>query len=503
MADSIQHTDRRQLQQIIVGLTEGIILINPDQAIAWANDTALTMHGVGSVEELGSTVSDYRDRFELRYRNRHKLPPGDYPMDRVVSGEQFTGVIVEVGRPGEEKRWVHQVRSLVLTNTEGQPDCLVLVVQDETERFRAENRFEQGFSANPAPALIVRLSDMRYVKVNQGYLEMTGYPRGMLIGRSMHERDILEGAENRDLAVERLHSGTTIPQMEARLKLPEGAEKLVLLAGQPLEVGDEACMLFTFADLQPRKLAEDALRQSEERFAKAFRMAPGPMAIIALDGLRVLDVNDAFTAATGWPREEVVGRGEAELALWGCGEARDKLVQQLRQTGHLQTVDIRLRTLNGGAGDYVLSAETVTIHQERCVLTVMLDITERKQTEIELLAAIDSVMHDTSWFGQKIVERLANLAHSAGPARPGPEIASLTARAREVLGLVAQGLSDDEIAAKLGVTRNTVRNHLSAIYGKLGVHRRSAVVIWARERGLGARAKPPIRRNKPRYRRLS
>ena len=505
MTDSIprQPTDRTQLQKIIVGLTEGIILINLDRTIAWANDAALAMHGVGSVEELGTTVAGYRDRFELRYRNRHKLPPCDYPMDRVASGETFTGLVVEVGPAGGEKRWVHQVRSLVLTDAEGQPDRLVLILRDETERFSAENRFEQAFSANPAPALIVRLADMRYIRVNQGFVEMTGYPRDALINRSMHERDILADAEKRDLAVERLHSGTTIPQMEARLKLPGGAEKLVLLAGQPLEVGDESCMLFTFADLQPRKEAEEALRQSEERFAKAFRMAPGPMAIIALDGLRVLDVNDAFTAATGWQREEVVGRGEPELALWGSGEARDQLVQRLRQTGHLRTVDIQLRTANGRTGDYLLSAETVTIHQERCVLIVMLDITERKQTETELLAAIDSVMQDTSWFGQKIVEKLANLTRSAGPVRPGPEIANLTPRVREVLGLVAQGLSDDEIAARLGVTRNTVRNHLSAIYGKLGVHRRSAVVIWARERGLGAQAKPLRRRNKPKSRRLA
>ena len=54
------------------------------------------MHGIASVAELGATVSEYRSRFELRYRNRHKLPPGDYPMDRVVSGEAFTEVVVEV-----------------------------------------------------------------------------------------------------------------------------------------------------------------------------------------------------------------------------------------------------------------------------------------------------------------------------------------------------------------------------------------------------------------------
>jgi DNA-binding NarL/FixJ family response regulator len=132
----------------------------------------------------------------------------------------------------------------------------------------------------------------------------------------------------------------------------------------------------------------------------------------------------------------------------------------------------------------------VTIHQERCVLSVMLDISERKQTETQLLAAVESVMQDTSWLGQKIVEKLASLTRSSGFVAQGPGITDLTERAREVLGLIAQGLSDQEIAARLGVSRNTVRNHVSAIYSKLGLHRRSAVVVWARERGLGAQSNP-------------
>jgi len=54
-----------------------------------------------------------------------------------------------------------------------------------------------------------------------------------------------------------------------------GGEKTVLLAGQPLEIGDEACMMVTFADLHPRKQAEAALRPSEQRFATALMTARG------------------------------------------------------------------------------------------------------------------------------------------------------------------------------------------------------------------------------------
>ena len=264
-----QRADRRQLQQIIAGLTEGVILVDPDQTIFWANEAALAMHGVERLEELGATVSEYRKKFELRYRNNHRLLPGDYPMDRVIAGEAFSDVVVAVAGAGEDDpQWVHRIRSLVLTDTAGDPDCLVLVLHDATEQFDAEQRFERAFGANPAPAIICRLSDLRYIKVNQGFLEMTGYAKEDLIGRSVYDVDVLENAENKELAIDRLNKGLTVPQMEAFFKLPDGGSKSVIVAGQPIEIGEENCMLFTFIDLEPRKKAEDALRQSEERFPR-------------------------------------------------------------------------------------------------------------------------------------------------------------------------------------------------------------------------------------------
>ena len=499
-ATQTPRADRTQLQQIISGLTEGVVILEPDATIAWANDTALALHGAARLGDLGGTVAEYHRRYTLRYTDGKVLPADEYPMDRLLAGESFSELVVECSRVGEARHRVHQIRSLAPTDARGQPDILVLIINDETERFNAEQRFERAFGANPAPAIIARLSDMRYVKVNQGFLELTGLLRDALIGRSLHDFDVLQGAEKRDLAVRRLHAGETIPQMEGRLLLPDGREKTVLLGGQPIEIGDQACMLFTFADLHPREQAQQALAHSEERFAKAFHMAPGPMAIFALDGLCILDVNSAFTAATGWRREEVVGRGEAELEIWGQGELREQLERQLKHTGHLRSVDVQLRSKHGGVGDFLLSAETVTIQQQRCVLSVMLDITERKQTETQLLSAIEAVMQDTSWFGQKVMEKLAGVQAGRAGAR-APEVASLPERAREVLSLVAQGLSDDDIAARLDISRNTVRNHVSVIYDRLGIRKRSAVIVWARERGLGASAKPRTalrkRRTKP------
>ena len=122
--------------------------------------------------------------------------------------------------------------------------------------------------------------------MNRGFLEMTGHREEDVVGRSVQEFDVLEGARRRELALERLHEHRTIPQMEAWPRLPGGSPKLVLVAGQPIEVGNVDCMLFTFADLEPRRRAEVALRQSEERFERAFNANPAPAVILRLPDLR-------------------------------------------------------------------------------------------------------------------------------------------------------------------------------------------------------------------------
>lgn len=480
-----ERADRAQLQQIIAGLTDGVILLDPDQNLIWANDAALTMHGVGRLEELGTTATDYRARFELRYRNNDKLGNGDHPIDRVLAGEVFSEILVEVARSGAaEPSWVHRIRSLALNDPAGAPETLVLIIQDATDHINAVERFERAFNANPAPAIICRLSDLRYIKVNQGFLEMTGFTREDVIGRSTREIDLLSGSEKRDLALECLREGRAVPQLEAILQLPEYGVKPVIVAGQPIEIGDERCMLFTFLDLEPRMKIEAALRQSDERFTKAFKLAPVPMMVSTSDRFRLIDVNDAFVAVTGHTMEQAIGRSAAELQLWANSDMRRQIEQALAQSGRVHSMEVQLRTKDSNLVECLLSAETVRILDQSCILGVLQDISERKRSELELIEAIDAVMQDTSWFSRTVIEKLANLRRPPASSKAVASSADLTAREQGVLGLMSQGLSDDDIARKLNIARNTVRNQVAAIYGKIDVHRRSDAIIWARERGF-------------------
>ena len=99
-----RETNRRQLQQIISGLSDGVILVEVDQTIIWANEAALLMHGVEEISELGANGEDYRGEFSLRYRNNHPLALDQYPISRVSAGEVFSDVLIEVSKIGEVKK---------------------------------------------------------------------------------------------------------------------------------------------------------------------------------------------------------------------------------------------------------------------------------------------------------------------------------------------------------------------------------------------------------------
>jgi DNA-binding NarL/FixJ family response regulator len=126
----------------------------------------------------------------------------------------------------------------------------------------------------------------------------------------------------------------------------------------------------------------------------------------------------------------------------------------------------------------------VTIGDQACILAAFQDITERKRSEAELVAAIEAAMSDTKWFSRGVIEKLAALRQLSGPVSSSVRLQDLTAREREILGLICRGSRDADIGAELNLSPHTVRNHVASLYRKLGINRRSDVVIWARERGL-------------------
>ena len=223
--------------------------------------------------------------------------------------------------------------------------------------------------------------------------------------------------------------------------------------------------------------------EAEQRFRAAFHASPTPTSIVRLSDGRFVDVNARFTELTGFERDELLGRDPAEFNLHVETEKRN-LALQKGQTGSLPPLERNLRHKDGSQVRVSTVGEIIAIDGETHLLDTFVDLTEQRRSEEALVQAIEEVMRDTSWFSRGVVEKLTNLKARAQSQEPPTELGELTPRERQVLGRVAQGQDNEQIAQDLGITRNTVRNYVAAVYGKLGVSSRAEAVVWARERGI-------------------
>jgi DNA-binding NarL/FixJ family response regulator len=109
-----------------------------------------------------------------------------------------------------------------------------------------------------------------------------------------------------------------------------------------------------------------------------------------------------------------------------------------------------------------------------------------KDTEpVELLRAVRAVAGGNALLSPGVTRRLiAEFAARSKPSRPGPSLDVLTDREREVVALVGEGLSNDEIAARLYLSPATAKTHVSRSMVKLGVRDRAQLVVIAYESGL-------------------
>jgi DNA-binding NarL/FixJ family response regulator len=103
----------------------------------------------------------------------------------------------------------------------------------------------------------------------------------------------------------------------------------------------------------------------------------------------------------------------------------------------------------------------------------------------EILRVVRAVAEGEAYFGPEIARRLSGFFSTPRVASPEYPLPELTARERDILNLIARGHSNATIAARLFVSPNTVRNHITHIFAKLQVADRAQAVVRAREAGLG------------------
>lgn len=199
------------------------------------------------------------------------------------------------------------------------------------------------------------------------------------------DRDILSQAYIRAMDPGRLSDF----EISYRITRPDGAVRWIAARGKGVfsGIGSERKperLIGTVQDITEKKVAEEALRESEEKFRTAFHANPEAMTITTLADGVYLDVNNAFLRVTGFAREDVVGRKSLDVGSWVTLEDRLRMVEVLNAHGRVELQNTSFRKKNGDIFFVHLSAELIEIGKVQCVLATSQDITESKRVAEEL-----------------------------------------------------------------------------------------------------------------------
>jgi PAS domain S-box-containing protein len=257
--------------------------------------------------------------------------------------------------------------------------------QEDLLRNLRESEARLQLVTDHAPVLITYCdAERRYKFVNEPYAERFRQRPSELVGKPIREcvgeeaYAAIEPYVEAVLRGERLEFETEIPYTKL------GARHMWVAYAPEFDAeGRVTGFVSAILDITERKRAEQRLRESEERFAKAFEASPLALTITSLKTGRLLEVNETFSRLSGYAREEAVGRTTLGLGLWAAPADREAELATVARHGRIREVEYRFRMKDGKELIGMLSAEQIEIGGEPCALTVIEDVTERKRAEAE------------------------------------------------------------------------------------------------------------------------
>lgn len=235
---------------------------------------------------------------------------------------------------------------------------------------------------------MIRLTDVSGVNVyvSPSHKKNLGYSPEERTGRSIMEFIHPDDLE-RVLTVFYTSIANHVPgKAEYRFRHADGHYLWLETIGDVIldEAGNVAGGIFCSRNITDRKKAEDAARQSEDRFTKAFHSMPAPTMMSTIDEGRYLDVNDSCLAMLGYSREEMTNQTMGTGSIWVDPEKRPPLIKKLLKQHFLRDELICLRTRSGDIRSVLWSAELIQFQGRQVILSLIQDITERERMAREL-----------------------------------------------------------------------------------------------------------------------
>ncbi len=237
--------------------------------------------------------------------------------------------------------------------------------------------YRQFLEACPDAVLLVPADAVNpcFTDVNKRAVALYGYSLDEF--RHLHLSDLQQSAEPVSL------SADTSPLHGVHLS-KEAVPFPVEIHISSVDIDDREFYQLIVRDLSHEVELFKALRFSQEYFRTAFHASPDSININRLSDGVFIKVNAGFTRIMGYQPDEVLGRSSLELNIWKDEGDRQKLLARVAQTGIVENLEARFVAKDGSIKHGLMSARVIDMNDEKVILSITRDITERRHEQEEL-----------------------------------------------------------------------------------------------------------------------
>ena len=364
-------------------MSQGLCMFDREQRLIVCNERYASLYGLPS--DLVKPGTTFREI--LQYRVDNEVFAGDSPEEYI--DERVAAVTEEVS--STKIQTLTDGRIIAIFHQPMPGGGWVATHEDITELRKAEQAireseelFSKVFQASPAACAISNPDDGSHYDVNETWINLLGYTREEAMAHTVHELGVWVEPEARSRFVDQLTRQGSVRGYEAKFRNKSGAELDVLISGELVEVGGQRRLFVVSQDITDRKIAEEALLESEARFRAFFDNTPVCLNLKDTEG-RYLLANKGYEEWWGCAAGDVIGKKAEEFqddyfGVQNMSEA-EKIVLE---TGvvHEQEISVK-RPADERVCDRLLIKFPVKAADGSiaAIGTVAIDITERKQAE--------------------------------------------------------------------------------------------------------------------------
>lgn len=391
---------KEEFQQILHSLGDAVITTDRNGMILMMNPVAEKLTGWNHTEVKGLHIS--KVFVILNEDTRMKV---QNPVEKVLEGEIIIGLANHTVLMTKDGKELHIAGSgAPIRNDLGEIIGVVLAFRDQTEErklkrqlLESEEKFRSIFENN-ASAMAIIEPDTTISLVNDAYRQISGYTEeevtGMSWTKQVHPDDLERLKEyNR----RRLMNPKDAPdKYEFKFFRQDGKVRNAFISISMIKNTQK--IIASFVDITDQKIAERDLKLSEERFYKAFHNSPDIIIITSIADGKIQEANETFFRTSGFSKSESYGKTTIELNLWSNVTDRNEFIWKMLNEGKVLNYEAKFLTKSGESLTGLVSGEIFDLQGMTCILSVIHDITKRKQTEETLFklssryeALLDSV----------------------------------------------------------------------------------------------------------------